>query len=96
MRVLTYYYRVRAYGCTNSQTGSNSNVITTVPVVHGTITITASTTWTVPCGITTVTAYLWGGGGGGGGGTAGVNFGNGGGGGGGACSVNNNIAVVAG
>ena len=50
-------------------------------------TITTSGTFTIPAGVTTVTAYLWGGGGGGGGSaTSGANWSNGGGGGGGACA----------
>src|ERR1035437_2100185 len=56
--------------------------------------------WTVPSGVTSMSAYLWGGGGGGGGnnnvGCSQAQWANGGGGGGGACSVNNSIAVVAG
>ena len=56
-----------------------------------TTTYTATSTWTVPTGVTSVTAYLWGGGGGGGGTSqtgAQAAWANGGGGGGGACSIN--------
>jgi len=45
--------------------------------------------YTIPAGVTSITAYLWGGGGAGGGGTTTfANWDNGGGGGGGACSIN--------
>ncbi|MEI6761113.1 MAG: glycine-rich protein [Betaproteobacteria bacterium] len=49
-------------------------------------TISTSGTFTVPAGVTSITAYLWGGGGGAGGSSSGAWFANGGGGGGGACA----------
>lgn len=63
----TYYYRVRQYTfCTVS---GYSNTITAVAHATGSqvySTATASTTFTIPCGVTTLNFKLWGAGGGGG------------------------------
>ena len=79
--------------------GVVSTTISTVTTVHGTQLFNYSgsaQTATVPGGITTMTAYLWGGGGAGGGSnTTYAGYDNGGGGGGGACTINTQ-AVTAG
>ncbi len=71
--------------------GSGSGTLPVTIVGHGVATYTTvgTSNWTVPCGVTTATIYLFGGGGGGGGSfeSSPVDFLNGGGGGGGACGT---------
>ena len=59
-----------------------------------TLTLTASGSFSLPCGVTTITVQCWGGGGGGGGGAASGNKNGGGGGGGGAYTINTSVAVT--
>jgi|GEM_PF-6768789 len=63
----TYYYRVRQYNL--CATSSSSNTITAIAHSTGSQTYssaTAGTTFTIPCGVTSINVKMWGGGGGGG------------------------------